>query len=65
MQILTKTGTRNINFIPREAISGAKNEDVILVAGKGREMFQEVRLDKIPYQDLNSIRAALEAREHV
>lgn len=24
MQILTKTGTRNINFIPREAISGAK-----------------------------------------
>jgi hypothetical protein len=24
MQILTKTGTRNINFIPRETISGAK-----------------------------------------
>lgn len=24
MQILTKTGTRNINFIPREAISGEK-----------------------------------------
>jgi hypothetical protein len=24
MQILTETGTRNINFIPRETISGAK-----------------------------------------
>ena len=48
-----------------EAIKAAKNEDVILVAGKGREMFQEVKLDKIPYQDLNSIRSALEAREHV
>jgi UDP-N-acetylmuramoyl-L-alanyl-D-glutamate--2,6-diaminopimelate ligase len=48
-----------------EAITAAKNEDVILVAGKGREMFQEVKLDKIPYQDLTSIRAALEARQHV
>ena len=48
-----------------DAIRAAKNEDVILVAGKGREMFQEVKLDKIPHQDLNSIRVALEAREHV
>ena len=24
MQILTETGTRNINFIPRETISGTK-----------------------------------------
>ena len=49
----------------KEAIKAAKNEDVILVAGKGREMFQEVGLDKIPYQDLDSIRGALEARENV
>ena len=48
----------------KEAIRGAKNEDVILVAGKGREMYQEVRRNKIPYQDLKSIRSALEAREH-
>ena len=49
----------------KEAISTAKNDDVILVAGKGREMFQEVKLDKIPYQDLDSIRAAMEARKNV
>ena len=49
----------------KEAIRASKNEDVILVAGKGREMFQEVKLDKIPYQDLDSIRAAMEARKDV
>ena len=47
----------------KEAIKTAKNEDVILVAGKGREMFQQIGFEKIPYQDLDSIRGALEARE--
>jgi len=49
----------------KDAIRAAKNEDVILVAGKGREMFQQIGCEKIPYQDLDSIRAALETREHV
>ena len=47
-----------------EAIRAAKNEDVILIAGKGREMYQEVKLNKIPYEDLRSIRDALEARQN-
>ncbi|MDC2963958.1 UDP-N-acetylmuramoyl-L-alanyl-D-glutamate--2,6-diaminopimelate ligase [Gammaproteobacteria bacterium] len=49
----------------KDAIRAAKNEDVILVAGKGREMFQQIGSEKIPYQDLDSIRIALETREHV
>ena len=30
MQILTKTGTRNINFIPRQTISGAKVYSLVI-----------------------------------
>ena len=30
MNILTKTGTRNINFIPSEAISGSKSYSIVI-----------------------------------
>ena len=30
MQILTKSGTRNINFIPRDTISGSKTYSVVI-----------------------------------
>ena len=49
----------------KDAIRAAENEEVILVAGKGREMFQQIGFKKIPYQDLDCIRVALETREHV
>jgi UDP-N-acetylmuramoyl-L-alanyl-D-glutamate--2,6-diaminopimelate ligase len=41
------------------AASLARPEDVILVAGKGHEAFQEVRGEKLPFDDVAEARAAL------
>jgi len=41
------------------AASLAKPDDVILVAGKGHEAFQEVRGEKLPFDDVAEARAAL------
>ena len=41
------------------AASLAKPEDVILVAGKGHETYQEVGAQKLPFDDVAETRAAL------
>jgi len=41
------------------AASLAKPEDVILVAGKGHETYQEVGKEKLPFDDVAETRAAL------
>ena len=46
----------------REAVRDAADADVILVAGKGHEDYQEVRGVRRPYSDLEVARAALVAR---
>jgi UDP-N-acetylmuramoyl-L-alanyl-D-glutamate--2,6-diaminopimelate ligase len=43
----------------RAAISGARTGDVILVAGKGHEAYQEIAGTKHPYSDADVVRAAL------
>ena len=44
------------------ALAGAGPADVVLVAGKGHEAYQEVQGVKHPFDDLKVARAALEAR---
>lgn len=45
-----------------EALSGAGANDVLLIAGKGHEAYQEIDGVKFPFDDLAVARAALEAR---
>jgi UDP-N-acetylmuramoyl-L-alanyl-D-glutamate--2,6-diaminopimelate ligase len=42
-----------------EAIAGASRGDIIIVAGKGHEAYQEVRGVRYPYSDAQAVRAAL------
>jgi UDP-N-acetylmuramoyl-L-alanyl-D-glutamate--2,6-diaminopimelate ligase len=44
------------------AIGGAADEDVILLAGKGHETYQEARGVRVPFSDEAAARAALAAR---
>jgi UDP-N-acetylmuramoyl-L-alanyl-D-glutamate--2,6-diaminopimelate ligase len=44
------------------ALAGAGPADVVLVAGKGHEAYQDVQGVKHPFDDLKVARAALEAR---
>ena len=44
------------------AISQADAADVVLVAGKGHENYQEVAGRKLPFSDAETVRAALERR---
>src|SRR5262249_44734024 len=44
------------------AVSGASPEDVILVAGKGHENYQEIAGRRLPFSDGAAARAALEKR---
>jgi len=44
------------------AISGAADEDVVLIAGKGHERWQEIRGEKIPQDDVELARDALAQR---
>ena len=44
------------------AIAGAAPEDVVLVAGKGHEDYQEVAGKRLPFSDAGVARAALDAR---
>jgi UDP-N-acetylmuramoyl-L-alanyl-D-glutamate--2,6-diaminopimelate ligase len=46
----------------RAAIAGARAGDVILVAGKGHEAYQEIAGVKHPYSDTAIVRAALAER---
>ncbi len=45
-----------------EAINGAADGDVILLAGKGHEDYQEVRGERLPFHDETVARAALAQR---
>jgi UDP-N-acetylmuramoyl-L-alanyl-D-glutamate--2,6-diaminopimelate ligase len=46
----------------RSAIAEAKRGDVVLVAGKGHETYQEVQGTRQPFSDAAEVRAALDAR---
>lgn len=43
----------------RLAIAGAANADVILIAGKGHETYQEIAGERLPFSDVVEARAAL------
>jgi UDP-N-acetylmuramoyl-L-alanyl-D-glutamate--2,6-diaminopimelate ligase len=45
-----------------QAIAGAAAEDVVLIAGKGHENYQEVGAKRLPFSDDAVARAALQAR---
>lgn len=44
------------------AVSLAREGDIILVAGKGHETYQQVEKEKLPFDDCNEVRAALLGR---
>jgi UDP-N-acetylmuramoyl-L-alanyl-D-glutamate--2,6-diaminopimelate ligase len=44
------------------AIDEAQPGDVVLVAGKGHEKFQEIDGESLPFDDVTVAREALEAR---
>jgi UDP-N-acetylmuramyl-tripeptide synthetase len=46
-----------------DTVAGAKPNDVVLLAGKGHENFQEVSGIKHPFDDLHHARLALDARQ--
>lgn len=43
----------------RTAVKLAKSEDIILIAGKGHEKFQEINGEKIPFDDMNELKKSL------
>ena len=47
----------------RQAIVGAKAGDIVIVAGKGHERYQEFASGKVEFDDVAHIRAAMEARQ--
>lgn len=47
----------------REAIRSASRGDIVVVAGKGHESYQEIRGVRYPYSDTRVVRAALMVRE--
>ena len=46
----------------RQAIAAAAPQDVVLVAGKGHEIYQEIRGVRTPFSDRAQVEAALELR---
>jgi UDP-N-acetylmuramoyl-L-alanyl-D-glutamate--2,6-diaminopimelate ligase len=46
----------------RQAILDAKAGDIVIVAGKGHERYQEFASGKVEFDDVAHIRAAMEAR---
>lgn len=46
----------------RSVIAAAHAEDVVLLAGKGHEDYQEIKGQKLPFSDLEAAARALEAR---
>ena len=45
----------------RDTIMGAAPDDVIVIAGKGHEPYQEINGVRYPFSDVEQTRAALEA----
>ncbi len=48
-----------------QAIAQAAPADVVLIAGKGAEQYQETLGEKLPFSDQAQARAALDARKAV
>jgi UDP-N-acetylmuramoyl-L-alanyl-D-glutamate--2,6-diaminopimelate ligase len=46
------------------AVRSARPEDVVLIAGKGHESYQEIRGVRLPFSDTEVARAALRGAEH-
>jgi UDP-N-acetylmuramoyl-L-alanyl-D-glutamate--2,6-diaminopimelate ligase len=44
-----------------EAIGGAHQGDVVLIAGKGHEDYQEIAGERLPFSDVAVAKKALEA----
>ncbi|NIN36152.1 MAG: hypothetical protein GTO60_14070, partial [Gammaproteobacteria bacterium] len=47
----------------KNAILNAKPEDIILIAGKGHETYQEIGQSKLPFSDRQLVRNILEGNE--
>ena len=47
----------------RQAIKDASANDVVLIAGKGHENYQEVRGERVPFSDIEVARAVMMKRE--
>ena len=45
----------------RAVIADARRDDVVLIAGKGHEPYQEIAGKRLPFSDLDEVRAALAA----
>ncbi|MBC8345450.1 MAG: UDP-N-acetylmuramoyl-L-alanyl-D-glutamate--2,6-diaminopimelate ligase [Candidatus Marinimicrobia bacterium] len=43
------------------ALSALGKDDILVVLGKGRETYQEIKGEKIPYSDINTIKAFIHA----
>ena len=44
----------------RAAVAGSRPGDIVLIAGKGHEEYQEIAGKRLPFSDLGEVRAALE-----
>ncbi|MEM9261258.1 MAG: UDP-N-acetylmuramoyl-L-alanyl-D-glutamate--2,6-diaminopimelate ligase, partial [Bacteroidota bacterium] len=49
----------------RTAIQLAVRNDIVLVAGKGHETYQEIKGERFPFDDKLELTNALKARAHV
>jgi UDP-N-acetylmuramoyl-L-alanyl-D-glutamate--2,6-diaminopimelate ligase len=47
----------------RQAIADAGANDVVLIAGKGHENYQEVRGERLPFSDIEVARAVMTKRK--
>ena len=45
------------------AVREANPEDVVLIAGKGHETYQEIAGTRLPFSDVQVARAALQGRD--
>jgi UDP-N-acetylmuramoyl-L-alanyl-D-glutamate--2,6-diaminopimelate ligase len=46
----------------RSALAGAADDDIVLIAGKGHETYQEVKGVRMPFSDVEQAQLALAAR---
>jgi len=44
----------------RLAIEGSRKGDIVLVAGKGHETYQELKGNRLPFSDVAAVQAVLE-----